>query len=46
MARKIALSFLALMVAFCIGFSLIAMAGAALVVTENTAASALVTPAP
>lgn len=38
MARKIALSFLALLVAFCIGLSLIAMAGAALVVTDFSAA--------
>lgn len=46
MARKVALSFLALLVAFCIGLSLIATAGAALVVSESFAAPVQVYPVP
>jgi hypothetical protein len=46
MARRIWLSILALLVAFCIGLSLIALSGAVLLVQSNIAAPVEVVPTP
>jgi hypothetical protein len=46
MSRKIGLSILALLVAFCIGLSLIAMAGAVIIVQQSQSVPAQVIPAP
>ncbi len=46
MSRKISLSILVLLVAFCIGLSLIATVGAAIIVQQSQSAPVLVTPAP
>lgn len=46
MARRLILSVAAFLIAFCLGLSLISMAGAALVVAERYSAPAEVLPAP
>jgi hypothetical protein len=46
MARKMGISFLVLMVVFCIGLSVIAVAGAVVIVQSSSAIPFLVTPTP